>query len=69
LIDTNGLGDIAESERNRAEVEFLFATIEAYLGERQQPDGLRKIFAKYEGWIRRQSWYTPSWPGWFALEK
>ena len=40
-------------------VEGLFNVIEMFLRERDQPDGLRRIFAEYERWLRTQDWYGP----------
>lgn len=68
LMEKRWLGQEPDSKRPEAEVEFLFASIDEFLAERHQDDGLRKIFAKYEVWIRRQSWYKPDRPGWFSLE-
>lgn len=68
LIERNGLGNSSDSRRDEAEVEFLFAMIDEFLAERYEVDGLRRIFLKYDAWVRRQEWYTPSWPGWFAPE-
>lgn len=45
-------------------VELMFSTIEQFIDERNEHDGLRRIYAKYEAWLRRQDWYGPSSPQW-----
>jgi hypothetical protein len=56
-----------EGNHERA-VEFTFRTIEEFLHERQSRDGLRRIFLRYEEWLRRQDWYDPSSPNWVPFE-
>src|SRR5687768_1540881 len=48
-------------------IEFLLATLEAFLRERDRHDGLRRIHLAYEAWLRQQDWYTPSSPQWIDL--
>ena len=47
-----------------AAVEFLLATIETFLHERDHMDGAHRIFASYERWLKEQDWYGPSSPHW-----
>lgn len=50
------------------EIEFIFATLEAFLAEREAPDGLRRILLAYEAWLRKQEWYGPDSPHWIPVE-
>ena len=52
----------------RDEIEFIFTTLEAFLAEREAPDGLRRILLVYEAWLREQEWYGPDSPHWIPVE-
>ena len=41
-------------DKNRAEIEFLMATLDEFLTARSESDGLRRIFFEYERWLTRQ---------------
>ena len=56
-------------DKNRAEIEFLMATLDEFLTARSESDGLRRIFFEYERWLKRQRWYAPSSPSWLGDEK
>jgi hypothetical protein len=45
-------------------IEFLFATLEQFLDERDISGGMRTIYIAYDRWLRRQDWYGPSSPDW-----
>lgn len=40
--------------------EFMNATLEQFVSERDARGGLRQIYAAYEAWLRQQQWYTPA---------
>jgi hypothetical protein len=52
------------AEDPQAAIEHLFNTIEAFLDERGQRGGARRIFATYERWLQKQDWYDSSSPHW-----
>ena len=47
-------------------LDSLFGHLESFLRERESAEGLRRIFLKYEGWLKCQDWYDPSSPQWIA---
>ena len=49
-------------DRDRAEIEYLMATLDEFLTERSEWDALRRIYAKHQNWLRKQSWYRPENP-------
>ncbi|HWY87735.1 MAG TPA: hypothetical protein VNX28_13470 [Gemmataceae bacterium] len=65
-IESSSTQLLAQSENQKRAVESLFGLIETFLEERDATDGLRKIFLRYEGWLKRQDWYVPSSPQWIA---
>ena len=40
--------------------QFMNATLEQFVSERDARGGLRRIYAAYEAWLRQQQWYTPA---------
>jgi len=56
-------------DKNRAEIEFLMATLDEFMTARSESDGLRRIFFEYERWLTRQRWYNPSSPSWLGDAK
>jgi hypothetical protein len=57
---------LLQSDNQKRAVESLFGLLESFLKESEAADGLRKIFLRYEGWLKRQDWYGPSSPHWIA---
>ena len=53
-------------DNQKLAIESLFHLLEAFLKERESPDGLRRIFVRYEEWLKRQDWYGPSSPHWIS---
>jgi hypothetical protein len=49
-------------------IDELFALLDRFITVRDAHDGLRRIFVQYEGWLRRQDWYTPDSSHWIAFE-
>lgn len=42
----------------------LFDLLEEFFAERSRPNGLRRVFYRYERWLERQPWYGPTSPDW-----
>jgi hypothetical protein len=61
---TTGMKEFKSPDDHNAAIEFLFATLDQFLGERDERGGMRRIYVAYERWLRRQDWYEPSSPGW-----
>jgi hypothetical protein len=57
---------LLQAEQQKRAVESLFQLLEAFLQEKNSPDGLRRIFISYEEWLKHQDWYGPSSPSWIA---
>ncbi len=57
------------TDNHSADVDGLMSTIEAFLRERSQTGGARRIFAAYGQWLEQQDWYTPSSPDWIPKGK
>jgi hypothetical protein len=45
-------------------VDVLLELADHYAADREKPEGLRRIYAAYERWLRSQDWYRPGSPGW-----
>ena len=45
-------------------VRVMFELIGEFQTLRAERDGMRKIYAQYERWLKTQSWYTPDSPHW-----
>ncbi len=45
-------------------IDRLFQLIDELDDARSAPDGMRRIFASYEAWLRGQDWYRPGSPSW-----
>ncbi len=54
----------ANAANQRHAIDELFRLIDEFDTERSDHDGLRRIFATYERWLRTQSWYEPDHPTW-----
>lgn len=61
---TNTVKELKSPDDHKAAIEFLFATLDQFLDERDEFMGLRRIYNAYERWLRRQDWYGPSSPHW-----
>ncbi|WP_437896392.1 hypothetical protein [Sorangium sp. So ce124] len=61
--------EVESAEGQSAVIEFLFDTFEKFLGEREAPSGLRRIYRSYENWLTRQDWYSPLSPDWIPDPK
>ena len=61
---TTPMKELKSQDDHNAAIEFLFATLDQFLDERDERDGMRRIYAAYERWLRRQDWYGPSSPHW-----
>jgi hypothetical protein len=59
-------GDPAAAGDQAALISGLFSLLEEFMKVREEPDGLRRIYAAYEKWLKRQEWYTPASPDWIA---
>jgi hypothetical protein len=60
---------IFHANNQKRAVAELFDSLEAFLQERQAPDGLRRIILAYQEWLKRQDWYGPSSPEWIADDR
>jgi hypothetical protein len=58
------LGDPAAAGDQAALIRGLFSLLEEFMTMRSGPEGLRRIYAAYEKWLKRQDWYTPASPAW-----
>jgi hypothetical protein len=56
--------ELAKPGNQKVAVDALFELLETFMQERQSPEGLRRIFVRYEAWLKRQEWYVPSSPQW-----
>jgi hypothetical protein len=64
--DTDDPRALLKSEdHDRHARETLFELLDAFFAETRKRDGLRFIFLRYQSWLRRQEWYTPTGPDWF----
>jgi len=54
----------SSSESETRSLELITSLLEQFSSERDAPSGLRRIFASYDAWLRRQEWYTPTSPDW-----
>ena len=61
---TTAVKELKTPDDHKAAIEFLFATLEQFLDERDEWSGMRRIYVAYERWLRRQDWYGPSSPSW-----
>ena len=50
-------------------IDTLFRLLAEFWHEREAHEGLRRIYLKYEQWLRRQTWYGPSSPHYFDKGK
>jgi hypothetical protein len=62
-------GQLHRTDNQNRAVQSLFTLLEAFLQERESADSLRRIFLRYEGWLKRQDWYGPTSPQWIANEE
>ncbi len=56
--------ELKSQDDHNAAIEFLFATLDQFLDERDEWGGMRRVYVAYERWLRRQDWYGPSSPAW-----
>jgi len=61
---TTGMKEIKSPDDHKAAIEFLFATLDQFLNERDEWGGMRRIYVAYERWLHRQDWYDSSSPHW-----
>ena len=54
------------SDTEFSEFEALLNLVVEFLETRNLSDGARRIFFRYELWLREQDWYTPDSPGWLG---
>ena len=55
---------LTDAETQRHAIDTLFGAIAAFVKARNAPEGMRRIFAEYERWLRSQDWYTSTHPLW-----
>jgi hypothetical protein len=61
---TTGMKELKSPDNHKAAIEFLFATLDQFLDERDEWGGMRRIYVAYERWLHRQDWYDSSSPDW-----
>ena len=61
--------DRASDEDEVVSLNFVLDTLDQFLRERAEAQGLRRIFLEYEAWLQRQDWYGPSSPEWLSVDK
>jgi hypothetical protein len=64
LQRTTRMKELESQDDHKAAIEFLFATLDQFLDERDVSGGVRRVYIAYEHWLRRQDWYGPSSPDW-----
>jgi hypothetical protein len=57
--------DAETAEAQRLAVERLFRLLEDFLKEREQPEGIRRVYLTYQQWLKTQEWYGPGHPDYF----
>jgi hypothetical protein len=62
------LKDKLTSADNDRRIKYLFDLLDEFIAVRNENDGLRRIYIKYESWLRRQAWYTSRSPSWVPIE-
>ena len=60
--DKEGL--LASPEKNKVACDLLCGTLEKFWDLREEPEGMRRIYHRYENWLRKQRWYKPDCPIW-----
>jgi hypothetical protein len=58
-----------QSAEQKHVVALLFGLLEEFWQERESPNGLRRIYLKYQGWLQRQDWYGPTSPDYVSEEQ
>jgi len=48
-------------------IDTIFKLVREFSLARAEPEGMRRILLSYEGWLRRQDWYTPDSPVWVDI--
>jgi len=56
------IGDLGEERESAKLIDGLFDLFDEFFAIRQSGDGLRKIYAQYEDWLRHQEWYPSEFP-------
>jgi hypothetical protein len=51
---------LVQSSNQKRAVELLFRLLGEFWRERETPQGLRRIYLSYEGWLQSQDWYNSS---------
>lgn len=65
----NPQAEVRSSTANQQHaVRVMFELIAEFQTLRAESDGMRKIYAQYERWVNKQSWYTPDSPQWIGGE-
>lgn len=59
---------LSNSKHNERAVKRLIELVTEYYKQRAASNGKRKIYVIYELWLRKQGWYRPGDPDYFALE-
>ncbi|MBI2823265.1 MAG: hypothetical protein HYX69_01090 [Planctomycetia bacterium] len=57
---------LRESGDHTHAIAVLFDHLTAFLDRRQEPTGMREIYARFESWLRTQEWYTSASPLWLS---
>jgi len=50
-------------------IECLFSNLEEFWSERSAPNGMRAIYLRFHGWLKRQKWYGPAFPDWIDADQ
>jgi hypothetical protein len=59
-----GLVETYLGSRGGVTIDAIFALVDELLTARDAHDGLRRIHAEYERWLRGQDWYDEQSPSW-----
>jgi len=59
---------LVQNGKQKRAVESLFGLLEEFWQEWQSDGGLRRIYVKYQEWLRQQDWYGPSSPDWIPVK-
>ncbi len=55
-------------EQQKCAVDSLFGLLEEFWQERESDHGLRRIYLRYQEWLKCQDWYEPGSPDWIEEE-
>jgi len=59
-----GAGKLVTASDNLAAIAYLFETLDQFMNEQRTPEGVRRVYVRYQQWLRRQSWYGPKSVDW-----